>query len=232
MLLAIHAPALGATITLNDAMMANADWGATKFGPGTTSHTSVQSTAGGGGAEGPVDPYRRVTHTITDGHTTLRVFHGYLPSVYDPSVSGGISDLDFSIDYRTFNFAVNVEFGLMQSGTLYRAPGFTMTTADTTWDTFSLGSQTAADFFSIIDSSQPDFSSAGLPILFGFITRNSTVNAGVVTTSGYDNFQLDIHQIPEPASLGLVATGVLVLCWHRQRHRVAQQAGLTGAKLS
>lgn len=222
MVLACSTHALAAGFTLTDITMANANWSASKFqvGASSTSHTSTQSTAGGGGTAGAADPYMRVVHTIGGGQTSLYVFHGFLPSLYDPTVDGEIVSVDFALAYRTFNLAVNLTPSLLQGGVLYRAPGITMTTADTSWDTVSFTGLTATDFVGLQNGLTPDFSAMASSILFGFTTANGTVNAGVTTTSGYDDFSLTVtSEVPEPATFGLVAVGLLAAVHVSRRRR-------------
>ena len=137
--------------------------------------------------------------------------------VYDPSVSGAIASIDFGadvmrqqgIDFDDFQ-ALIVQNGkyYWDFGALHNVSG---------WFDSSATGATAHDFRQINTSDgtwngglNPDFSSTGAPISFGYaLGVQGTADAGSITQS-YDNIHYRIRSessTPEPFTLGLGLAG-------------------------
>jgi hypothetical protein len=154
---------------------------------------------------GPADPVR----------SDIVSFHGLSAASYAPSIDGAIAEISFSFDVNSgfggTSGCVGRTAALMQDGIVFVAStvsGVTLT--GTGWNTFSAESLTSASFLSPA-LLNPDFTSSGSTILFGFVLSNgSSIGAPTNSQSYVDNFSLEVTPVPEPASTGIVL-GALVL---------------------
>jgi len=57
----------------------------------------------------------------------------------------------------------------------------------------------------------PNFSAIGAPLTFGYIEASGSGPGNVTITSGVDNFDVMINNVPEPGTwaIGALATGLL-----------------------
>ena len=225
-----------ASSTFSDGVFDPLDWDLTVVvNDNGGGNVPVQQINSGGNP----DEFRRVTtfvETTTAGHrSTIFGFHEFKSSIYDPSVSGAIASLDFSIDFMNIDvhgngqgFALAVE----QGGDIYFA-GVNHTTAAgfmlNTWQSLSTPEIVASDF-ELVDLSvdnlrdptiHPDFSSSGSPIVFGFHTRDTippNVPVGIFAELdvGYDNWSVEITPVPEPTTCTLA---LVALSWAIGRRR-------------
>ena len=162
--------------------------------------------------------------------TMFTAFYGMINTgfSYNPSTSGAISGINFSLDrYTTYSpsgivVLANATAGalLQQGGNFYldsiTGPAFSAAT----WQTVSTTGLTASAFclYSFTTNTQdcgqnPDFSSAGGAIDFGFRLGLGHTNAlGTGTFDAYaDNLSITVNTVPEPSSIWLVVPGLAAL---------------------
>ena len=229
-------PAMAGTI-VSDGTFAPSDWSLTSYnayGNGGTV-TATQETSGGN----PGD-YRLIQEAVNgapSGSTSSSVVGVdiYTAASYDPSISGPLTSLDFSIDAECpanggscFGQGQGVFAALVQGGNTY-VDFLGVTNANSSWNTLTADGLTAASF-GLLDFSSggysnpsvnPDFTAGGAPIAFGFATYNSTGtgDSGYEIDAGYDNFRIDA--VPEPVSLVLLATALTGAAIGRRRRTEA-----------
>jgi serine/threonine protein kinase len=139
--------------------------------------------------------FLRVFQTLgnTEGPSTLISIHLNTNQVYVPSADGPIAYLDYSELARTFQteqntFGASSTLALRQNGKLYLANFFLQPTRDlvnarlpSPWKQIELAGLQQRDFRMIAgplafqQHSNPDFSTNGAPIVFGFGRRISTI---------------------------------------------------------
>lgn len=150
----------------------------------------------------PTD-YRQTTHTYGNG--AIVVAHLNTQCSYNPQTQGALVSLGYSYDLRHFNppagQAVAYRLLVFQNNTYYA--GSVDSVFNDQWSTFSNTSLTATSFTKIAgtsSSTNPDFSAAGQPITFGYITANSNPNFKTVSTriSGIDNWCVRTVSQPPP----------------------------------
>lgn len=225
------------TINFSDGTFNPANWTASKVvdttgGSATFSEAQVL-TGGNPGA------YRQVTHTFGPG--SIGVFNLLNGAVYNPSTQGAIKSLSTSFDLLTVQAAfpggaVEYNLVLFQNNTFYL--GFGADTFAGPWAHFSGSSLTPSSFISSFTTTNqfgnpqfvsfgpgpalPDFSKTGAPIQFGYASLNNSLGGPVLTDiSGIDNWSVTVNQvIPEPGSLTLFTTGLILLAG-AVRRRVA-----------
>jgi hypothetical protein len=88
------------------------------------------------------------------------------------------------------------------------------------WDSFAFTGIVDSDFFLLDGAGTLDFSAAGDPITFGFLTTNSVTLDNTSTMSGIDNWSVTVDPVPEPSTALLLAGGLLALVMGR-KHRTA-----------
>jgi hypothetical protein len=185
-----------------DSTFALADWvvSATPSANGPTA-TAQQSASVGNPA-----PSRLLAHQLPAGVSSLQLVHAYTPSTYAPAAQGAIYTIDSSIDCAVValspglarvdpTFAVTFE----QAGRLYRL-GLWSTGCTSAWGTVDRRS-TQADEIVLLsgppcgaDERCPDFTAAGAPLRFGFMTVVRTPSASVAGTLdlGIDNWKVTV----------------------------------------
>src|SRR5262249_24446638 len=163
-----------------------------KWTAGTTPATATRLSSGGpsGGA------YQRGTQSLI---TSIQVAHlsqlVATNGVYDPSVSGPLSSLTYSFDFRTFSgnsASEQVGVGLLvKQGENYYVSGY-QSVGQTGWQTGSTTS--ASSFFMVYGSGPavPDFSAAGAPLGFGYYTADSSTALDTLTW-GIANFTVTLN---------------------------------------
>ena len=189
-----------------------ASWTLTTQGDGTVESEQVT----GGGIPGNPDPYFHVATqpTATSGSTVF----GYLfqtDFVYDPGNLGPVVSVEWSFDFQNITSAQLMGLAMEQDGIFY--------TTDSAVRNGSFGTWTPGG--STIEASELpaglDLSAGGSPITFGFFTAN-TFNPAFgdnPNTIGYDNLQIIVSQVPEPAMGSLVLMSFLAILPRRNRRR-------------
>lgn len=169
---------------------------------------------------------------------------------YDPSVSGAIDGLTIGYDLRGIAADIDIDFSglfrpyLQQAGTIFSL-GTTINDQATfgAWTSYLNSSTSADDWFEIgvseSDSAKPDFSENGSVIQFGYrvgLGMSCPANIGAFCraaslTSGLDNFSVSITSfddqavVPEPATLALLGTGLVVVGLRRWQQRRTSNGG-------
>lgn len=221
-----------------DGTFVDTDWTAQKlFDNSNSGSGGASATIGQVGTGGNPGAYRQ---TVNDWLGTGGFEYGHVSTVaaYNPSIEGAITSMDFSYDARYFGFsgsganplAVAYLPFLMQGGSTYQGPYATAT--QNSWVPFDFMNLMASDFTLTTGSgpANPDFSATGGAIMFGYLTSNGSGFTGThETTSGIDNWRVEVHnaQVPEPASLSLFGLGLAGLGWARRRrsaHRLPARA--------
>jgi len=214
--IALAGAAQAGTVGLSDGDFDPATW-ATTFASGVSGQTGAQVASGGNPGA-----YWEVETT-----TNTQTFMAHLGSalVYDPAL-GALDSIDISLQYLPLAARGDGHFIaplLRQDGTLYRASGSVTGSTATTWQTYALTGLTPANFAvvsaaGINGAGAPDFSQAGAPITFGFLTGNS---GGDGITIAYDNYAVSLHTdmapIPLPAGIVLLGGGLALLPVLRRR---------------
>jgi sugar lactone lactonase YvrE len=168
----------------------------------------ASTTQPGGGNPGA---FRQTIQTIPGGSRSLIVDHVYSAAQYVPRDSGAIAAISVEFDLRFISGSagtsvVNHQLVLVQEGTHYNAlksaaiatgPG---NGAPGSWATFRTADLKAADFTRLSGRGplSPDFSRGAAPIQFGYLNLNATSDAGIVTTSGIDNWLVTATSVPLP----------------------------------
>jgi hypothetical protein len=223
-------PARADTI-FSDGTFNNADWNNTKIfdTAGNASFSAVQVASGGNPGS-----FQQTIQSLNQGW--IGVGHLNNTFAYNPSVQGPITSIDFQYDLAEFSplngFEVIYQPLLFQDGTYFVASGDNLSEA--VWTTFTHSGLTASGFGNTGDiytppglgPANPNFSSTGGLIEFGFFSGNSPVGGPFTTNSGIDNLAITIHPVPatvpEPSYLSLLAitlAGLVASQRNRQRAR-------------
>jgi hypothetical protein len=201
-------------VVISDSTFNDSDW----------AHSEISDTGNNGAltvsqqlAGGNPGSYQQGIHVWGPGFVSYG--HSLSTITYDPSVQGAISTIDFSYDFIT-EAVTNPSTGgvatsfLIAQGASTWAYGSITVTAGTSWQTNSAIGLDASLFAGI------DFSAAGSPITFGYLTSNSTnVIDGRTSTWGIDNWSVTINQVPLPAALWLFGSGLLGLASIAKRQK-------------
>ncbi len=194
------ATARAQTVTFSDGTFASADWSTTtetlNLG-GTVTATSIAS----GGSPGS---YREIDNTLNSAigqpfSNSVFGFHANANAIFRPAIDGPISSIDYSEASIRLSSTGGVQacaIALRQNGVIYYGPGFLNPTTVGVWATTSQTGLTAANFDALAPGVQnPDFSSGGAPIQFGFSRSNSTSvgGGGGTTNGGIDNWSVTVH---------------------------------------
>jgi hypothetical protein len=206
-----------ATVTFSDSTFSPANWTASKILDTTSSQTATfsisQQSSGGNPAFYQQD---MLSYTSTAGGQGVRGASLFNPSVYNPSLSGAINSISFSFDREYTGRSGGTPdpfFGLVvfQGSTYYET-----TASDTpfgTWMNLSGSALTANDFSNVAGPGglHPDFSATGAPLTFGYADGTGSGPATITLTTGVDNFDVTINNVPEPGTwaIGALATGLL-----------------------
>lgn len=166
----------------------------------------------------PTNAVRSVTQTVSGGYNGISLFHGLDAAVHDPAADGPINSIAYSYDARKVSSssssnAIALSFALMQDGVVYTVDYLAWSHYN--WINRSNTGLLATDFTD--GANHPDFSSAGEPIAFGYLTSNSSTLGSFSTTSYVDAYSVNVDYVPvpEPASLSLLAVGGLALLHRR-----------------
>jgi len=227
------------TVSFFDGTFNNADWNNTEIlNPGgDASFTAFQVGSGG-------DPGSFQETDQTFNQTPIDVSHLNPGFTYNPSVQGALTSID--VDYDLIEFSplhgIEVVYSILlfQNGTYYSPPGGFNNLNQSSWTNFSHTGLTASDFDRDFDGftlpglgpTNPNFSSTGGPIEFGFASGNTPLASPALTTtsSGIDNLSITLNNtqpVPEPTSAMLLTGGLAVLVFMKRLRR-ARKHGRVG----
>jgi hypothetical protein len=208
-----------AAVVFSDGVFNDLDWSGQQFLDG--SFVVLQVGSGGNPNE-----YQRIDLTNLDSGQSAIVVNLKTGAVYDPSISGAISSIDFSFDLFFLGGSpgtsvVGYRLALEQSGSFfYSGPGTSFVGVaqgpgnglpGSGWDSFSFSGLSANDFVRLSGTSQLDFSATGAPITFGYLAITGMSLPNVVdgsTTSGIDNWNVRVTPVPEPTTMLLLGIGL------------------------
>lgn len=233
--------ALAPTTIFTDGEFNDTDWTITSIANDSGDGFVLSSQVSTGG-----DPneYREVANYLVTGATQTRNsvmgLHILDSAIYDPLIQNGIGLIEFSIDYMNYSdvYGNGERYGpaLLQDGQVFvGGPAAILLrtrefgTQEFVWQSVSSITFGEGEFFKVdtaienlIDySAHPDFSASASPMTFGFFTFNSNppgLDEGFTSfmTVGYDNWEIRIDPIPEPATCTL-ALAVLCLAMKRRK---------------
>ena len=209
------ASAQAITVQFSDQTFDDSDWtailGCTTPGQNCSFNASQQLTGGN------PDEFRSVQHDFT-GAGSIGVRHFANFASYNPS-AGAITSIDFSFDAAflssnpsSFN-AVSYQFVIRQDGLVYEpfgvfsggsvGPGLPPFSSPGEWVSYGATGATESDFVaSGMPNNNPDFSSSGSIIEFGYLTSNSSgFSNSKQTVSGIDNWSVTVNAVPEPLTI-------------------------------
>jgi hypothetical protein len=216
-----------AALTISDDAFLEGNWTTTEIADtgGNATFTTSQQLAGG-------DPgsFRQTTHSIPDAAQSIVLGHVFTGASFDPSASGPIESLEFGLDLRFVGGSVGTsqvghQLLLSQAGSLYNALATAGAVAQGPgnglpgpWSSHSFSGLSASSFTLLSGNgpATPDFSRAGGPIQFGYLTLNTSIDTGLATTSGIDNWSVAIL-VPEPSTVALLAGALLALAARARR---------------
>ena len=201
---------------------------------GTTTYVTSNPSTGGNS-----NFFRQETHTSVQvsGAPTLAALHfGNFNSAanYNPSIEGAITSLSFGYDLLYIADTIPgfrqviVGYGLIaeQNGRYYRAYFGDFGGVGNSWTSFSHAGLSSTNFHEIFNSgsyphfnasSNPDFSSTGSNIRFGYVVANGFSGA-INGNTGIDNWNVAItNETPEPATFAVVGAGLLGVAFLRRR---------------
>ena len=208
--------------TFVDETFNDGDWTTDVFATPSPSSTPMFSTdqqVATGGVGNP-DPYRKIDQTL-GGPVKAKVMSIHLNTnaTWNPGTDGPIAFVDYSEDARAVNtdpgtFGASVSFALKQNNVIYIAGiGTTRLIGETgkgtrasPWRTLERQGLIEGNFVEIETTltlggsftkagSNPDFSSSGMPIQFGYARLNSHTNTVFHhRITGIDNWKVTVHQ--------------------------------------
>lgn len=165
---------------------------------------------GQGASGGNPGYYQYITNTMTPTGTTsvgqplyMHTYTRYNAFSYTPSVSGVINTITFSIDVKS-NVDAKTLFDVFIGEAEYSAGKIAVAQSD--------GYSTITATYAASDFS-PGVLSGTSALRFGFGYETLTTNTGAAQsfTADFDNFVVSINEVPEPATLGVLAAGLLLL---------------------
>jgi hypothetical protein len=155
---------------------------------------------------GNPDAYLKMTQAMTQGPSSLRVFHTNQLATYDPAAQGAIYVIDYADDcialsVGTSNIAGNTTLMIEQAGRRYTANVSTRYCRSSAWVSAITTSALGAVDFALADGpacgvgeSCPDFSATGKPLRFGFSSNVDLTALWPATTvvHGIDNWKITV----------------------------------------
>lgn len=210
-------------VTFSDTEFVTSDYDLNPLPGGTLSLTTDQWAGGN-----PGNAFRNAI-TVGTGNGNYQMSAMNTTFVYDPSVSGAIASISFSLDYLrqragggagSINMPLNMWMLARQDGKLYQASSdfYGANPAAGVYQTYSRAGITQAGFngYEIglgFNANEIDFSATGSAITFGFFLGSGYQNNGAADLEieeGIDNFSVEVEAVPEPMTLGLLGLGALV----------------------
>lgn len=215
-LLALTAGHAQAVVTFSDSTFANSGWQiqSETFGTSATA-AGAQVTTGGNPAEA-----RRVTLTRSAAEANifaLNLFGNTTATRYVPATQGAIASVSFTVDARFISGAAGhaLYVGLRQGSSNFISAPLGLVSSDGTWATYATSGLTALDFANVNGSSSVDFSASGAPIRVGFAAAFGANATGSYVVD-YDNFRVDVNQVPSPAGASVLAGSLVILARRRR----------------
>lgn len=167
--------------------------------------TAIATTEAAGGNPAA---YRRVSLTVNP-FEIVRDIELWSVAEFTPASQGAVSSVSVSYDIaRVFTSAPGATqiakgIAVRQGDTIYTHLLGVSTATPPNWESVSIAD--ILPFFPLVDWT------SGSTITFGFFDSVGTSSVGFTIDGGYDNFRVDVHFVPEPASLVLLMSGVVVL---------------------
>ena len=180
-------------------------------------------------------PYRIIRNSLSQGapNSLVAGVHINVTAIYNPSITGVISSIDYSEDsINLLNQGGNGQgsgLAIFQGGSFYiqRNPVLVMPYVGfSSWTANPAPGLVAGDLWEIDFAtgalnafSNPDFSASGGPMNFGFWRGNSSGNqtSGVVQSEcGIDNWRVEINPVPTPSAVALLGLGGLMAARRRR----------------
>ncbi len=180
------------------------------------------------------DVNRDVGGAPLNGNGSVELIAGLTNNVvsYNPTTSGTILDISFSLDINFLDNGEPVQFNEFiflvddgNSGFLISGPSQTISPT-IGWQTIAVTGLTNVDLSGI------DLTGGDGPLSFGFGFRSSgDVTGGpVFLQMGVDNFSVTVNAVPEP-SAGMLVGAMLLLAAHHRRVRTVAGADRQGQAL-
>lgn len=181
-----------AGVVLQDSTFNEADWSIVIFydnTPGSNAAVTGSQILTGGNP----DEFRETIQSYAFGQMAAAHFRS--GAMYDPSVSGAISTVDYSFEANVFDYGTSLAVGygivLLQNGEYYQGQEAILT--DNIWTSVAMTQLRADDFVGTNAGDHPDFSAAGSLIQFGYYTANGTAGVRTQTDSGIDNLSVTLN---------------------------------------
>jgi hypothetical protein len=212
------------TITFSDGEFTSGwtDGVITEVNTASSSYSSANPASGGNPGR-----YRQETHTVVQmaSPPSLAGFNWLAlnsDANYNPSTEGTIVSIGFGFDtiLESGNLA-GYALALVQDGRFYRYFTGTPLAGNPAWTWYAFTGLTAGAFLEVVNAptyggvvvpgSNPDFSTAGSNIQFGYIVLNG-FSGTVSATTGIDNWNVTVtNDVPEPGSLAMAFVGLLLI---------------------
>ncbi len=220
-LLAITAVSAQAAVVIADTNMFDADYtGLTLFNALNASSPASAFSASGGNTGN----HRVLTATL--GSPGFAYVSERNTITYDPSSSGAITNISFTIDAYSIPAGAQIGFLVHQNGGTYYHVGHYSVTGSYTADSLPVTSVSQFNL-NFVSGNNPDFSASGAPIQFGYFMSISNFSAtGATPAVHLDNFcvavnggscQAALTAVPEPGTFGLIGAALVAVGAYRRR---------------
>ena len=217
-------------LTITDNTFNNSDWSTVEVSD-TTPNDDASSTnyQASGGFPGE---YRVTEHdwqVSGPNSVTIAFAHIYNPFSYDFATQGALESVSFSFDAILNSDTpewtqTRGYFFLVEQNSSYYVSQRTYADLYAGWQDVD-GTLAAGQFNLYGGSGNPDFSSTGAPLRFGYMTDNGgSCSWGTIWLSsggGVDNFSFTTNAdpIPEPATMLLLGSGLVGLAGFRRKNK-------------